>query len=49
MFYKSLSNGRMIMNNGLEIMRKEVVVSYFKVLSQFYGGNEEVHKLHQTE
>lgn len=49
MFYKSLSSGRMIMNNGLERMRKEVVVGYFKVLSQHYGGNEEVHKLHKTE
>jgi hypothetical protein len=37
------------MINGLERMRKEVVVRYFKVLSQHYGGNEEVCKLHQTE
>jgi hypothetical protein len=38
----------MIVKNGLERMRKEVV-SYFKVLSQHYGRNEEVHELHKME
>jgi hypothetical protein len=38
------SNGRMIVNNELESMRKEVVVAKFKVLSQHLpGGAEENH------